>query len=195
MGISSTGAITKVYENKNGVFIDTNQNFERLYSGDITWVDINKDGWIDLVISGFNGTIPITQIYINNKGTSFSNTIDFSLPQLYFSKMAWGDLDNDGDIDLAITGVDSNDILGFYIYYRNDNQNSFTLESKSSNYPGVVNGDIKIVDIDLDGDNDILYNGENSKGAPESRVIYNTYIKNSNTNLGNINSSLTLKTL
>lgn len=193
MGISSTGAITKVYENKNGVFVDTNQNFTRLYSGDITWVDINKDGWIDLVISGFNGTIPVTQIYINSKGTSFSNTIDFGLPQLYFSKMAWGDLDNDGDIDLAITGVDGNDKFGFYIYYRNDNQNSFTLESKSSNYPGVVNGDIKIVDIDLDGDNDILYNGENSNGAPESRIIYNTYIKNSITNLGNIITSLTLK--
>ena len=193
MGISGTGAITKVYENKNGVFVDTNQNFTRLYSGDISWVDINKDGWIDLVISGFNGTIPVTQIYINSKGTSFSNTVDFGLPQLYFSKMAWGDLDNDGDIDLAITGVDSNDKFGFYIYYRNDNQNSFTLESKSSNYPGVVNGDIKIVDIDLDGDNDILYNGENSNGAPESRIIYNTYIKNSITNPGNIITSLTLK--
>lgn len=197
MGVSNTGAITKVYENKNGVFVDTNQNFTRVYSGDINWVDINKDGWIDLVVSGFNGTIPITTVYINNEGTSFSSSIDFGLPQLYYSKMAWGDLDNDGDIDLAITGVDANDNFLFNIYYRDDNQNKFTLETKSANYQGVINGDLKIVDIDLDGDNDIIYNGESSTGSPISNIIYNTYIKNiiNNNNINPIysNTSLTLK--
>jgi hypothetical protein len=111
--------------------------------------------------------------------------------------MTWGDLDNDGDIDLAITGVDANDSFVFSIYYRDDNQNKFTLETKSANYQGVINGDLKIVDIDLDGDNDIIYNGESSTGSPISNIIYNTYIKNSiiNNNINPIysNTSLTLK--
>jgi hypothetical protein len=209
MGQGISGAVTKVYENKNGVFVDTNQNFTRVYAGDIAWVDINKDGWLDLAVSGSNGTVPLTKIYINDKGTSFSSTIDFGLPQLFSSKMAWGDLDNDGDIDLAITGVDASDKYQFNIYYRQDTENKFIAEPKtinnqsgtfggvnSTNYLGVINGDIKIVDIDLDGDNDIVYNGENADGAAYSNSLYNTYIKNSiNNNINSIygNTSLTLK--
>lgn len=194
MGTGISGAVTKLYENKNGTFVDTNQNFTRLYLGDIKWVDINKDGWIDLAVAGFDGKAPVTKIYINEKGASFSSTIDYGLPQLYSSKMAWGDLDNDGDIDLAITGIDADDKYKFYIYYRDDAQNKFTLEPKSSNYQGVINGDIRIVDIDLDGDNDIVYNGEssnnnsmNSMGNIVGYTIYNTYIKNSSNNSPNYN--------
>jgi hypothetical protein len=208
MGQGISGAVTKVYENKNGVFVDTNQNFTRVYAGDIAWVDINKDGWLDLAVSGSNGIAPLTKIYINDKGTSFSSTIDFGLPQLFSSKMAWGDLDNDGDIDLAITGVDASDKFQFNIFYRDNTQNKFTAEPKTlstpqsgpiavNNYKGVIDGDIKIVDLDLDGDNDIVYNGSNSEGNAYSNILYNTYIKNSsnNNNINPIysNTSLTLK--
>jgi hypothetical protein len=105
MGAGNSGAVTKLYQNNKGVFEDTNQNFAELYGGDISWVDLNKDGWIDLVVSGFNSTAQ-TKVYINDKGTSFTPSDEYGLPQLYSSKMAWGDLDNDGDIDLAISGID-----------------------------------------------------------------------------------------
>ena len=206
MGQGISGAVTKVYENKNGVFVDTNQNFNRVYAGDIAWVDINKDGWLDLAVSGSNGVAPLTKIYINDKGTSFASTIDFGLPQLFSSKMAWGDLDNDGDIDLAITGVDASDKFQFNIYYRDNTQNKFTAESKTintqsgplagNNYKGVIDGDLKIVDLDLDGDNDIVYNGVNSDGTTYSNTLYNTYIKNNSNNNNNpifSNTSLSLK--
>jgi hypothetical protein len=169
MGTGNSGAVTKLYENKNGVFVDTNQNFTRLYGGDISWVDLNKDGWIDLVVSGFNAT-PQTKVYINNNGTSFNPTTDYGLPQLYSSKMAWGDLDNDGDIDLTISGIDKDENYVFNILYKEDKQDKFVIEPKTintnnymmgGNYEGFINGDLKIVDIDLDGDNDIVYNGGN----------------------------------
>jgi hypothetical protein len=185
------------------VFVDTNQNFTRVYAGDIAWVDINKDGWLDLAVSGSNGVAPLTKIYINDKGTSFASTIDFGLPQLFSSKMAWGDLDNDGDIDLAITGVDASDKFQFNIYYRDNTQNKFTAESKTintqsgpfagNNYKGVIDGDIKIVDLDLDGDNDIVYNGASSDGSPYSNTLINTYIKNSTTNTNSMMSNFSYK--
>jgi hypothetical protein len=203
MGQGISGAVTKVYENKNGVFVDTNQNFTRVYAGDIAWVDINKDGWLDLAVSGSNGVAPLTKIYINDKGTSFASTIDFGLPQLFSSKMAWGDLDNDGDIDLAITGVDASDKFQFNIYYRDNTQNKFTAESKTintqsgpfagNNYRGVIDGDIKIVDLDLDGDNDIVYNGASSDGSPYSNTLINTYIKNSTSNTNSMMSNFSYK--
>ena len=55
MGQSSiSGAVTAVYRNDAGTFVNTNQSFVRLYEGDITWIDIDKDGYLDLVVSGFN---------------------------------------------------------------------------------------------------------------------------------------------
>jgi hypothetical protein len=202
MGTGNNGAVTKLYENKNGAFVDTNQNFTKLYGGDISWVDLNKDGWIDLVVSGFNAT-PQTKVYMNNQGTSFSPSTEYGLPQLYSSKMAWGDLDNDGDIDLAISGIDKDEKYIFNILYKEDNQNKFVIEPKTSatnnnpmmmyNYQGFINGDLKIVDIDLDGDNDIIYNGENSSGQPISNTIYNSYINTIIPNNYNYNQPLNLK--
>jgi hypothetical protein len=202
MGTGNSGAVTKLYENKNGVFVDTNQNFTRLYGGDISWVDLNKDGWIDLVVSGFNAT-PQTKVYINNNGTSFNPTTDYGLPQLYSSKMAWGDLDNDGDIDLTISGIDKDENYVFNILYKEDKQDKFVIEPKTintnnymmgGNYEGFINGDLKIVDIDLDGDNDIVYNGGNKSGMPINGIIYNSYIKTTiPNNYNNYNQSFNLK--
>ena len=62
---SSSGAVTKLYKNDNGNFVDTNTTLKKLYDGDLSWVDLNKDGNIDIVASGYNGT-PQTRIYINN---------------------------------------------------------------------------------------------------------------------------------
>jgi hypothetical protein len=208
MGTGNSGAVTKVYENKNGVFVDTNQNFTRLYLGDISWVDLNKDGWIDLVVSGLNGNTatPETKVYLNDGGKSFTTTEEYGLPQLFSSKMAWGDLDNDGDIDLAISGIDKDDKYVFNILYKENDQNKFVIEPATNlptnsyypgmlgNYQGFINGDLKIIDIDLDGDNDIIYNGENADKDPISNTIYNSYIKtNLNNNYYNYNTTLSLK--
>ncbi len=182
MGQSNTsGAVTLVYENVAGNFVNTNQNFAKLYGGDITWVDLNKDGYIDLVVSGFDGTAPQTKVYINNNGVSFEPTNGYGLPQLFSTKMAWGDLDNDGDIDLAISGQDAEENYVFEVYYKDDTTANFIKEAQFSQQ-GFINGDLKIVDIDLDGDNDIIYNGQNSSGNPVSNIIYNSYIRNSTSN-------------
>ncbi|MBN2614723.1 MAG: VCBS repeat-containing protein [Bacteroidales bacterium] len=183
MGTSpSTGAVTRLYENQNGVFKDTQQNFVNLYSGDIKWADINKDGWIDLVVSGLDITTPETKVYLNMGGKYFEPTNDYGLPQLYDTKMAWGDLDNDGDIDLAIAGLDSSDKYVFNVYYRVNGQDKFELESATNNWTGFIKGDLKIVDVDLDGDNDIVYNGEGSSKQPVGGIIFNTLLDKSQSN-------------
>ena len=160
MGQSNqSGAFTDIYRNDNGEFSRMNQNFNNLYDGDLSWVDLNKDGFLDLVVSGYNKT-PQLNIYISQNDAQFfsKSENDYGLPELFSSKMAWGDLDNDGDIDLAISGIDAENKSVFSVYYRENGSENFI---KETNFTGSLesNGYLEIVDIDLDGDNDIKYSG------------------------------------
>jgi hypothetical protein len=182
MGQSNTlGAITAIYENKNGEFVNTNQNFAKLYDGDLSWVDINKDGYLDLVVSGYNKT-PQTKVYLSkDNATYFEPTENYGLPQLFSTTMDWGDLDNDGDIDLAIAGIDADENYVFDIYYRENGKDNFIKESSTGTDgwggTGFVNGDLLIVDYDLDGDNDILYSGKDKNGTAAGGSFKNSLFK------------------
>ena len=182
MGRSDTeGNVTKIYENQNGSFVDTNQNFTNLYDGDLSWVDLNKDGWLDLVVSGYYKE-PQTKVYLStDNGELFISTDDYGLPALFNTKMAWGDLDNDGDFDLAITGIDKDNNYVSSIYYRKDGEDLFVKENDWS-IGAVTDGFIEIVDLDGDSDNDIVYSGADSNGNTKSGIIWNTFIENDNNN-------------
>tara|TARA_B100001063_G_scaffold63749_1_gene57786 strand:- start:374 stop:5122 length:4749 start_codon:yes stop_codon:yes gene_type:complete len=187
MGVSNVdGAFNDIYRNNEGSFARMNQNFVNLYDGDLSWVDLNKDGYLDLVVSGYNET-PQINVYISKNNAQFFERSEntYGLPELFASKMAWGDLDNDGDIDLAISGIDSENNNVFHVYYRENGKDNFVRETQF-NSSVASNGFLEIVDIDLDGDNDIQ--------APGNTYI-NTYFRSQNTSYyngggGNKNSSL-----
>ncbi|NDB55818.1 VCBS repeat-containing protein, partial [archaeon] len=159
MGQSNTvGAVTTIYKNNNGTFEDTEQSFAKVYDGDISWVDLNKDGWLDLVVSGYNETAK-TSIYISNKGETFESTSDsWGIPNAYRSVMSWGDLDNDGDIDLAFSGLDEGNNMFHTGYLRVDNEDKFI--PTEIGYFSAINGDHAIADFDQDSDNDVIFSGE-----------------------------------
>lgn len=163
MGTSlATGNVTSVYRNDNGVFVNMNLNLFKVRNGDIQWVDINKDGFLDLMISGLgleNGsTVRKSTLYMSNQGTTFTPAPDVSIIGLSYTKLAFGDLDNDGDLDLAITGRNAANQSIFYLYEKLDNQLKY--ERITDFQPSsTVGGDLKIADFDLDGDNDILFDG------------------------------------
>ena len=156
---NSSGSFTDIYKNDSGKFTRMYQNFKKLYDGDLSWVDLNKDGYLDLVVSGYNKT-PQLKIYISKNEAQYFSTSsnDFGLPQLFSTKMAWGDLDNDGDIDLAISGIDADNKSVFNIYYRENGKENF-IKEEDFNLSLPANGYLEIIDIDLDGDNDIKYSG------------------------------------
>ena len=75
---------------------------------DSALVDINNDGFNDLIAGFGHGDNSVSKIYINNEG-EFSENIFLNLPnskygsgnQLHMKTMPY-DFDNDGDIDLAV---------------------------------------------------------------------------------------------
>ena len=59
MGQGSDGTITNVYRNDgndedgNPQFVNTNQNFTKYIGGDIEFVDVDQDGWLDVAVTEF----------------------------------------------------------------------------------------------------------------------------------------------
>tara|TARA_B110001469_G_scaffold71725_1_gene68180 strand:+ start:233 stop:6205 length:5973 start_codon:yes stop_codon:yes gene_type:complete len=158
MGVSNiSGAVTAIYENKGPEgFVNTNQNFERVIDGTLEWADLNKDGFIDLIVSGYNGNGPSTKVYLNTEAFYFLEDESFNIPDLYATELAFGDLDNDGDIDYLIVGYDASDNIQRFYGFKKDSEDGFDIVN--SNISPNIGDDILIFDKDSDGDNDIISN-------------------------------------
>lgn len=189
IGDAGETLISKVYENtkdENGnvVFQEIQVEFKGVGFGAVRWVDLNQDGKIDLFISGIDQNFDVESlVYINNsvEGTPSFELVDtYNFPDLVKTSLDFGDLDNDGDVDYAITGFDEFQILRAYYGYQNLETKNFEL--KTANFEAFVNGEIRIVDIDADGDNDVIYTGGNDVTGKKGGVVYNTYVPNQNNN-------------
>ena len=157
MGSSSGGTITNVYQNNEGTFVNTNQNFTKFIGGDIEFVDVDQDGWLDVAVSGTSPDGRKSELYINQSGQFFELNTNYNIEGLSQTDMEWADLDNDSDPDLIISGIDNENQFRTY-YYTNLGDFNF-LKEKLFNRPGFISGEIDIVDANNDGDNDLFASG------------------------------------
>ena len=158
---------TKLYiNNGNNTFteqIDT--NLAGAYSGSTKWGDYNNDGYLDLLIVGYNANGYIAKIYSNN-GPSASNSYSFSeetsihLKGAWKAAADWADYDNDGDLDIIISG-DSSYYSPMTKIYKNNNNNSFT-EVDSIGIESGLYSALSWGDYDNDGDLDIAIMGSSN---------------------------------
>ena len=72
--------------------------------GDLAAGDYDNDGDPDLLATGFNGSAGSTRLYKNNGGWSFVQS-GALLPGVEDSTASWADYDNDGDLDLLVSGL------------------------------------------------------------------------------------------
>ena len=94
-----------------------------------SWGDYDNDGYLDLITTGFNGT---NGLYHNNGDGTFTQILS-EPPVLNYTPdaatvgVAWVDYDNDGFLDLFITGYDDNT---YNLLYHNNGNNNAWLEVK-----------------------------------------------------------------
>lgn len=98
---------TVVYENKgDGNFEATDARLVGVNDGMAQWVDYNTDNTLDVMVTGANADQEaVTRIYKNEPDTSFVLT-NINIKGTWRSSFSWGDYDNDGDQDVALTGAD-----------------------------------------------------------------------------------------
>jgi hypothetical protein len=123
-----------------------------LYSGSADWADWDGDGDLDLLLTGSDGSSCQVIFCVNDPVGTLTEDGDHGIPGLCLSDAAWGDYDNDGDVDLALTG---NTNYGQYNYarvYENDGAGNFTQVAEPMH---IYRSSCAWGDYDNDGDLDL----------------------------------------
>ncbi|GAB4416366.1 MAG: hypothetical protein OHK0039_25700 [Bacteroidia bacterium] len=192
-GTSAAGTISEVWANQFvplGTLtfvrdVAASNDLEGVFQGDAVWGDYNNDGYPDIALTGKNSSGQLVgRIYRNNKQKRFTAT-SFVIPKVWLSSLAWGDINNDGLLDLAISGesqanpspvADSLPITSvrWQIPFLPDTFYSVT----ASIFTPAAFGQIALGDYNDDGYADLLLTGQTSG----EQHITEVYLNNGNRN-------------
>lgn len=160
LGYDGTNRFTEIYRNLgDGAFTNWPAGIVPLESGQLAWGDFDNDGWLDLAVSGMGATGAVTKIY-RNQGDGTFQDLQAGLPGAMGGGLAWGDYDNDGDLDLVFSGYTLS--AGIARVYRNDGGGKFTYVN--FNLPPLQNSRAVWVDVDRSGWLDLILTGDSGTG-------------------------------
>ncbi len=187
-GMQNGGAaFADIYRNDSSSFLALAAGLAPIYGSTgnsrSAWGDFDNDGDLDVIITGLSGVVPsgpITKLFQNNGGTFTPVTISANpFADVALGSVKWADFDNDGDLDLFVTGT-RNGSTRFATIYRNDGANgsggwNFTdIDPTLSNirFMKVMWSDGDFGDYDNDGDLDLIVMGYSNIGSVPQTIIY-----------------------
>ncbi len=149
-------------------FTEINTGLVGMDDGDVAWGDYDNDGDLDILMAGFIDHMydtRLSRIYRNDAGTFTDTGLDLARPGL--GSTDWVDFDNDGDLDILLTGIDGPDPTS--IIFQN---NAGSFADINTGLPGVDYSSAAWGDYDNDGDLDLLISGS-IIGGKISRIYSN----------------------
>lgn len=164
---SSAGANNLLYKNNgDGTFssiISSPIVTDNKPSVGATWADFDNNGFIDCFVTNWYGQNNL--FYINNGNGVFSQALNQTLPLVndagYSETAAWGDLNNDGLLDLVVSNSDGN--KKNFLYLNADSQNFNKVQNGALVNDAFHSRCINLTDFDNDGDLDVFVTNENNE--------------------------------
>ncbi|MCK4980973.1 MAG: VCBS repeat-containing protein, partial [Candidatus Delongbacteria bacterium] len=171
-----------VINNGDDTFEKRSSNIYKIDRGEVNWGDCDNDGDIDLIQTSYfyDGMMypdphSICYLYKNNNG-SLSDRV-YLRGYVSHSSVKFGDHDNDGDLDLLMSGtywLSPPDSLGVAKIFENDGEGSYS--EISTNLDDAAYAKVFWGDHDNDGDLDILQYGE-VNGKFRTKLFLNNIIE------------------
>ena len=148
--------MSKIYRNdgSNTFTEQTGIILEGVSNGSAAWGDYDNDGYLDILLTGNGPSGPVSKVYRNNGNNTFTEQTGIVLQGVGNSSAAWGDYDNDGDLDILLTGN-----IGIFQEYTATMAIILLHGRTGINLPGVSESSVAWGDYDNDGDLDILLTG------------------------------------
>lgn len=133
--------------------------------------DADGDGDLDLVVNGTNqaGDV-IIKLYFNDGGANFSEVQDEPLRNIKESAVAFADVDDDGDIDFGVTGINQLSKPATLLYI-NDGVGNYELSANA--LVNLSGGDLAFADIDGDDDLDLFNIGWDKDNVYQTKIYLN----------------------
>ena len=169
---------TMLYTNDGtGVFTEKpNSGIVDAYFTGLSAGDYNNDGKTDVLLNGMNSTFTAqTSIYENDGAGNFTES-STNFEQLYFGSANFVDYNNDGQLDVFITGTDMN-AGKFSTLYTNSNGVYTQASLLNGQFESVYISSSFWADFDNDGDLDLIYNGFNDNAAAITKIYRNNHIQ------------------
>jgi hypothetical protein len=170
-GVSANGPLTLIYVNEGE---DKFRPLEAALPGlrwcDLEWGDYDRDGFLDLALAGNSGDQSLCHVFHNDGGVAFTDC-GSSFHGVERCALAWGDYDNDADLDLVVSGYTVCPVASTTLY-RND---SGVFHEAAAHLTGTLMSSLAWGDYDNDGDMDLAMSGlTGGTGYPVLRVYRNS---------------------
>lgn len=174
--ISGKGGPVKATLHRNdgsGNFTEiTGTPIVNVYGGTVVFLDVNNDSFPDILITGATSApVRTANLYINDGAGNYSIAANTPFPPSQEGDIAYGDVDDDGDLDIIMIGYNVSD-MGFSNLYLNDGSGVFT-EAMGTPFEAIWNGAVELLDIDNDDDLDVIMSGTNLSGNPSTTLYTN----------------------
>ena len=156
--------LSQVWHNLgNGSFTNVQAGLPGVDTGAVALGDFDNDGNLDILLTGYSSTGAVAQVWRNLGNGSFTN-VNAGLPGVLYGSVAWGDFDQDGLLDILLTGTpDGFGSAAISQVWRNLGDGAFA--KTSTDLPGVFQGAVAWGDFDQDSRLDILLTGYAKTGA------------------------------
>lgn len=159
---------TRILRNDNGQLTDININLPGIRFGKAKWVDLNRNGFPDVFITGQTTSGLISRIYINNNGKFTESGQHFT--GLKHSDVAFADFNRDGLTDFVLAG-ETRQGTPYTRVFLNQGNMRFT-EANNQGIRQLMHVSLDTGDMDNDGFPDFVIAGE-SLERPYTLVYQN----------------------